>query len=291
MKEEKYPLGNNEIKWTSTEWLEENLEQDNFMILDTQPDIHDYIQAHIPGAVYMSEKLLRIPDKGMPGKWISEEVAEKLFRKIGLDPEFPVVVYTGTGLYRGWGDGLEQTMLAYSLKRYGHKNVYVLDGGFDKWLAEGRVTTKEFPDIEKSSFQTELQDDMFLNYEEFHEIKDSETSILLDARPEDVYQGQGPWIKAGHIPGAINLPWKSLMHPENARLLKSEEEIKGILQSTGITEDKTIICSCGTGREATNEYILFKHLLNYPDVKVYEGSFTEWSSYPDNPTVTGEDPR
>lgn len=290
MKEEKYPLGTDEIKWTSTKWLEEHLEDDDFMILDVQPDIHDYIKAHIPGAVYMSEKLLRVPDKGTPGRWIPEEVAENLFQRLGLDPDVPVVVYTGTGLFKGWGDGLEQTMVAYTLKRFGHKNVYILDGGFDKWLAEDRKTSQEFPDVQKSDFKAELQDDLFVEYEEFLKIKDNDDTILLDARPEDVYQGQGPWRKPGHIPGAVNLPWKSLMTDDNTRLLKSEEEIKKILESKGVSRDKTVICSCGTGREATNEYNLFKHLLNYPNVKLYEGSFTEWTSYPDNPTVTGENP-
>lgn len=290
MEEKKYPLGNKEIKWTSTNWLADHLD-DDFMILDVQPDIHDYIKAHIPGAVYMSEKLLRVSEKGMPGKWIPEEAAAAIFGRLGLEPDIPVIVYTGTGLFKGWGDGLEQTMVAYTLKRFGHKNIYILDGGLDKWLEEDRKITKEFPKIEGSSFNAQVKQDLFLTYEQFLEEKDEEDTILLDARPEDVYQDQGPWIKPGHIPGAINLPWKSLMREDNTRLLKSEKEIQDKLASMGISKDNNIICSCGTGREATNEYVLFKHFLNYPSVKLYEGSFTEWSSFPDNPTVTGKDPR
>jgi thiosulfate/3-mercaptopyruvate sulfurtransferase len=81
------------------------------------------------------------------------------------------------------------------------------------------------------------------------------------------------------------------MAEDNSTLLKYEEEIKDILDGKGISPDKTVICSCGTGREATNEFIMFKFLLGYQNVKIYEGSFTEWSSYPDNPTVTGKNPR
>jgi len=291
MKEEKYPLGKDEIKWTSTKWLEEHLEDKDFMILDVQPDIHDYIKAHIPGAVYMTEKLLRVPEDGTPGKWIPADAASAIFSRLGLDPNVPVVVYTGTGLFKSWGDGLEQTMVAYTLKRFGHKNVYILDGGLDKWLAEDRKISKEFPKIEESAFNAEVKMDLFLTYEQFLEEKDKEDTILLDARPEDVYQGQGPWRKPGHIPGAVNLPWKSLMNEDNTRLLKPEDELKDKLSELNINKDKNIICSCGTGREATNEYVLFKHLLDYPSVKLYEGSFTEWTSYPDNPTVKGKDPR
>lgn len=291
MYEKEYPMGKNEVKWTSTEWLEDNLDDDSFMILDTQPNIHDYIQVHIPGAVYMNEDLLRVPKNGTPGNWIPEKSAEAIFSRIGLDPEVPVVVYTGTGLFKGWGDGLEQTMVAYTLKRFGHKNVYILDGGLDKWLDENRETSKKFPDITESTYNVETQNDIFLHYEEFLERKDRDDTILLDARPKDVYEGQGPWREPGHIPGAINLPWKSLMSSDNTRFLKPIDEINNILFKKGITSDKNIICSCGTGREATNEYVLFAHLLGYPNVKLYEGSFTEWSSYPENPTVTGSEPR
>src|SRR6056297_3180212 len=178
MQEEKYPLGENEIKWTSTNWLAEHLNDDDFMILDVQHDIHDYIKAHIPGAVYMSEKLLRVPKNGTPGKWIPESVAADIFSRLGLEPEIPVVVYTGTGLFKGWGDGLEQTMVAYTHKRFGHNNVYILDGGFDKWLAEDRKTAQEFPDVKDSSFAAKLQKDLFVDYEEFLGLKDKDDTIL-----------------------------------------------------------------------------------------------------------------
>jgi|MTBAKMStandDraft_1061839.scaffolds.fasta_scaffold13649_1 thiosulfate/3-mercaptopyruvate sulfurtransferase len=81
------------------------------------------------------------------------------------------------------------------------------------------------------------------------------------------------------------------MNPDNPRLLKSDEEIAAILKERGITRDKTIICSCGTGREATCEFLLFRFYLKFPKVRIYEGSFTEWTACPDNPVVTGKSPR
>jgi thiosulfate/3-mercaptopyruvate sulfurtransferase len=137
----------------------------------------------------------------------------------------------------------------------------------------------------------EVRKDYFIEYEKFKEIKDRNDVIVLDARPADVYQGQGPWIKPGHIPGAVNLPWASLMDGKNKALLKPVEEIRSIVKGHGVSPEKTVICSCGTGREATNEFILFKWYLQYPKVLIYEGSFTEWSSYPENQTVTGKNPR
>ncbi len=288
--EKEYPLGGGGLKWTHAAWLEENL-GGKFSILDVQPDIHDYILEHIPGAVYFNPNLLRISYKGMPGVYVPEKVAELLFGRVGLSGDYPVVVYTGVGGVRGWGDGLEQTMVAYSLVRFGHRRVYVLDGGLGRWKKEGRKLTKAFPVIEESDFEVNLNRDYWIEYENFKKIKDDEGVILLDARPSNVYEGQGPWSKPGHIPGAVNLPWKSLMAEGNPTLLKDEDDIKRILDEKGVSPDKTVICSCGTGREATNEFIMFKFLLGYQNVKIYEGSFTEWSSYPDNPTVTGKDPR
>lgn len=286
-----YPAGEGKVKWVSTEWLASQVEdgEQDLMILDTQPDIHDYISEHLPGAIYFNPNLLRIPHYGRPGVYIPEEAVQSLFRRVGLRSEVPVVVYTGQGAFRGWGDGLEQTMVAYSLVRFGHNTVYVLDGGLDKWKEEDRPLTKKFPEITPSDFTVEVRSHYFLDMEEVREMKDRDDVLLLDARPPPLYEGQGPWIKPGHIPGAVNLPWKSLMQ-DNPTLLKPEEDLQAILKEEDATPDKTIICSCGTGREATNEFLLFKWFLGYPHVKIYEGSFTEWSSYPDNPTVMGKNP-
>lgn len=285
-----YPEGDEKVKWVDTSWLEKNLDDENIMLLDVQPDIHDYISEHIPGAVYFNQRLLRIPLNGRPGVYIPKESIQPLFSRVGLKADTPVVVYTGTGDFRGWGDGLEQTMVAYSLTRFGHNNVYVLDGGIDKWKDEGRELTKDFPDVEESDFEVEVRGDYCVSMEDVKKMKDKEDVILLDARPSEMYEGQAIWPKPGHIPGAVNLPWKNLMTEDNPKLLKPDEEIKEILEEKGVSKDKTIICSCGTGREATNEFILLKWYFGFQKVKNYEGSFTEWSSYPENPTVTGKNP-
>lgn len=286
---EDYPLGEGGLRWTCTEWLEENLDED-FLLLDCQPNIHDYITEHIPGAVYFNSELMRVPRNGVPSNYIPAEAAEALFRRVGLRDDHPVVVYSGTGPMKGWGDGLEQTMLAYALLRYGAEDVWLLDGGIDTWKFEGREMSQAYPETEESEFDADVQDDFYVEYEEFKQIKDDDGVIVLDARPGAVYEGHGPWSKPGHIPGAISLPWKTFFHDENARLLKTDDEIQAIVEEHGITEEMNVICSCGTNREATSEFTLFKWLLGFPNVKIYEGSFTEWCHY-NEPTVTGPDPR
>lgn len=286
-----YPTGDGKVKWVSTDWLQEHLGDKGLTILDCQPDVHDYIAEHIPGAFYMSQGLLRVSEGHVPASYIPAEAMQAICRQVGLKADAPVVVYTGTGVFKGWGDGLEQTMMAYSLARFGHNSVHVLDGGLDKWKAEGKALTQEFPTLRPSDFVARAREEYPIGYQEFRAIKDRADVILLDARPAAVYEGKGPWPKPGHIPGAISLPWATLMDSANKRLLKPDAEIQAILAAAGVAPDKTIICSCGTGREATNEFILFKWYLQYPKVRIYEGSFTEWTAYPDSPTVVGKNPR
>ncbi len=286
-----YPCGTGPVRLVSTEWLAGRYRDKELTIVDCQPNVHDYILEHIPGAVYLNENHFRCCAKGHPARFVPPEAAEPILRKAGIRADSPTVVYTGVGGAKGWGDGLEQTMVAYSLARYGHNEVYVLDGGLEKWKAEGQPLGKEYAEPRPSRFRAVVRKNYFIDAGPFKRLKDRPDVVLLDARPPDKYEGQSFWMKPGHIPGAINLPWQDLMDPGNKALLRPEEQVSAIVERFGIDRGKTVICSCGTGREATNEFLLFKFYLGYPRVKLHEGAFTEWVSDPGNPTVTGKNPR
>jgi thiosulfate/3-mercaptopyruvate sulfurtransferase len=248
--------------------------------------------SHVPGAVYLAEKTLRSPLRGLPAQILAPEMVAGLFGRVGIDNTKPVVVYTAKGGFKGWGDGLDQFMVAYTLARMNHGEVYMLDGGLDKWTKEGRGTNQTFPDVKPSKFQAKVNREMFIELEDLMMIKDNPETILLDARPTQFYTGEtGPWIRNGHIPDAVSLPWAQLMDSANKTLLKPYDDIEEMVELAGATRDKLVICSCGTGREATNEYAIIKHLLGYPRVMLYEGSFTEWSAHPELEVVKGSKPR
>jgi thiosulfate/3-mercaptopyruvate sulfurtransferase len=295
MKAYQNPFGESAVKWVSSGWLEDHINDENLMILDVQPNVHDYIMGHLPGAIYLNEGVLRSADKGLPAVFVPPEVLQPIFRRVGLQRDKPVVIYSASGRYSkcsaGLGDGLEQTMMAYSLVRFGHNNVLILDGGLERWKEEGRELTKLFTSWRESSFEISVRDEYFIEYEEFKRIKDGEDVMILDARPFESYKEGGLWSKNGHIPGAWSLPWRTLMTKDNARLMKSDEELQQLVGKFNITPDKTLIIYCGTGREATNEFLFFKFYMGHDNVRIYEGSFTEWSSHAENPTVTGENPR
>lgn len=285
-----YPPGAGGVKWVSTDWLEEHLNA-GLTIIDAQPDMHDYIDEHVPGAAYLSEKLFRAPLKGVPNQYVCPEVFESVVRNIGLKTDQPAIVYTSAGNFKVQGDGYEQYVVAYTLLRFGHNKVYILDGGLDKWKGEGKTLTKVFPEPIVSKFKAKVNSDHFLEYEDFKAVKDRKDVIHLDTRVSRHYEGEGPWIKLGHIPGAINLPWTDLMDENNRRLLKPMTEIRSAIDKKGIKPEKMVICSCGSGRSALLSFAVLKWYLCYPSVRLYEGSFTEWTCHPENPTVMGRSPR
>ena len=283
------------VSWVSPEWLEDHLTDPSITLIDCRQQSHAYIHEHIPGAIYLHEGLLRMHIGRSPVQWISPEAAQVLFSTLGIELDSPVVVYSecvpSGSVSAPGGDGLEQALVAYTLARFGCRKVMLLDGGLRRWRSENHSLSNDAGTTRPSACNVDVQIDFLIGYEECARIKDEEDVVLLDTRPISLYMGQGPWAKPGHIPGAVSLPAQWLMEEDNATLLKPEEEIRGILNSCGITPEKTIICSCGTGRSATAVFIVLKYFLGYPDVLIYEAGFTEWSSVPDNPVVTGKMPR
>ncbi len=285
------PRGSGEVKWVSCEWLAQRIGDESFVLIDTQPDVHDYIVRHIPGAIYMNEKLLRVTDKNLPTGYVPAEVMSILMRRVGIVSDKPVVVYTDRGAFSKAGDGLEQTMMAYSLIRFGHTRVYLLNGGLHEWKKEKNPLSKKFPFPENSSFNAHERKDLYVSYDRFKTIMDDDEVIIVDVRPKELYEGQAMWEKSGHIPGAVNLPWPRLMDAHNSTLVADDNQLEAIIKELNLNKDKTIIFYCGTGREATAAFCVFRWYLGYPRVLLFEGSFTQWNLYPDNPTVTGPNPR
>jgi thiosulfate/3-mercaptopyruvate sulfurtransferase len=283
------------VSWVSPDWLDAHLNDAGLVVLDCRDNSHAYFTAHIPGAIQLHEALLRMHIGRMPVRWIPAEAAQLLFRTLGFEQDRPIVVYAESrppnSSAPAAGDGLEAGFIAYSLVRFGCRRVMILDGGLGQWRAGGRPLAQDYGESSPSAFTVEMPADLFIGYECCARIKDQPDILLLDTRPSAWYEGQGPWRRPGHIPGAVSLPAPMLLDPGNTTLLRPETEIRTILDSLGITPDKTIICSCGTGRSATMVFLILKWYLGYPDVVMYEGGFTEWVSHPENTTVTGRMPR
>lgn len=277
------------IKYVNVDWLKANLTS-KYRLLDFQPDVHDYIKEHIPGAVYINEKHFRYYHHHLPAEYVPTSIIETILSQAGVNNSSPVVIYAGQGRFSEQGDGLEQSMAAYTLARFGHEEIYLLNGGIDAWIEASLELDCKFPVVEQNTFITNVRNDFFVNYSQFNEMKNNPQTTIIDIRPHSVYEGKSVWCKPGHIPGAINLPWRSLMSPSNANMLRPEHQIRELISERNLSPEQMLLLYCGTGREATCAFIVFKYVMNFPNVRIYEGSFTEWCTYPDNKTVTGPNP-
>lgn len=286
---------NRAVSWVSTEWLLDHLRDPGLIVLDVRPDAHSYFAGHIPGSLLLHEAHLRSHIGGNPVRWIGPEAAENLFGTLGIETDTPVVVCSGnvaTGEFAaGSGDGIEQYLAAYTLVRFGCRRVFILDGGLNRWVAEKRPLERRYGVSQFSTFRSAVRTEFLISLDECARLKNDPNAVLLDVRLMSGYEGQGPWMKPGHIPGAVNLPFRSLLSPDNPGQILSEPELREVFASCGVTPDKTIICSCGTGRNASIAFLILKWFLGYPEVLMFEGGFTEWVSNPDNPVVVGKNPR
>jgi thiosulfate/3-mercaptopyruvate sulfurtransferase len=276
------------VKWVSTDWLQGQL--DALKLIDCQPNVHDYILGHIPGAIYLSEESLRLSRGGLPHVWLDDTMASSVLSTVGVDLERPIVVYGRALPGMPLGDGVPPLMVAYSLIRYGHEEVYVLQGGFDDWRQQEREVETRYPVIKRSRFVARTRNDLSVDYEEFRIIKERPYVAHIDSRAADQYAGSSFWPKRGHIPGALNIPWSEAFEVGNLCKLRDPNHMMGILERLDVTREKEVICHCGSGRKAAAQLCVLKWALGYPKVRLFEGSFTEWCSHQDNPTVIGQNP-
>ena len=179
------------VRWVSTEWLAEHHNDHDLMILDYRPDVHAYFTGHIPGAIHVPEGLFRVHTGNIPMRWIPRDMAEALFGVLGLERGCELVVYTtGSGPRSpssSAGDGFAAAFVAYSLIRYGHSQVCILDGGFHKWQQENRQVTQESGRTSRVAYTAHIREDYFIGYPELSRLKDQPGVVLLDTRPLAAY--------------------------------------------------------------------------------------------------------
>jgi len=211
--------------------------------------------------------------------WDTQKLAS-IFSKIGVSPNSRVLVYSDAR------DVLGATMVSYLLERSGVKDIAVLDGGYAGYKASGQPVTKEYPKYKFSQFSIQDNPAIRVNIDQVASLTGKPGVTFIDPRPGDLFRGEKDiWVRNGHIPGAKNIPWPTFTEADNAQeslknphKLKSLDAIRKILADKNIKPSNDVIVSCSTGREATLQYTVLKHLLGYPKVRIYEGSWTEYST-------------
>jgi thiosulfate/3-mercaptopyruvate sulfurtransferase len=258
----------------------------NVSVIDVRDDYTRYLESHIPSAVYLHVEGLRAAERGVPNKVLGLASYAALFSRLGLGPDRPVVIYSA-----GETRDIDATYLAWILEGLGHLSVSVLDGGFGKWSLENRAVTRRYPLIEPTAFAPATFTPDRATREDVQAALGAPGVVIVDARNPDQYAGRaGAQLRRGHIPGAVNHFWQGdLAKVDFATVWKARDELRASYAAQGITPDKTIVVYCNGGLESSHVYFALHSLLGYPRVRVYDGSFTEWSERLELPVKTGDD--
>ena len=263
-----------------TQWVEDRLKDSNVRIAEVDYDPKaNYQLGHIPGAVLFDWK--QDINDPVNRNVLSRQACEDLLQRAGVNNDTTLVLY---GDFNNWFAAFAFWVFKY----YGFKDVRIMNGGRKKWLEEDREISKDIPNYSKGNIKTTGPDDnirVFLD--EVKQALDARDRIkMVDVRSPKEFTGEilaPPEYptehaqRGGHIPGAENIPWAQAVNDKDGTF-KSADELKKIYESKGITQDKEIIAYCRIGERSSHTWFVLKYLLGYPNVKNYDGSWTEWGN-------------
>jgi thiosulfate/3-mercaptopyruvate sulfurtransferase len=259
----------------SADWAEENLTTPGVVFVEVDEDTSAYDGGHIAGAVKLDWKS-DLQDQ-VRRDFISKEQFEQLLGKRGIGNEDTVVLYGGNN---NW-------FAAYAywyFKLYGHQNVKLLDGGRKKWELDGRELSKDSVERPSTTYSAKDQDTSIRAFRD-ETIAAIGTQNLVDVRSPDEFAGrllapahlpQEQAQRAGHIPTAINIPWSKAANEDGT--FKSDAELTALYGDAGLDQGKDTIAYCRIGERSSHTWFALHELLGQPNVKNYDGSWTEYGS-------------
>jgi thiosulfate/3-mercaptopyruvate sulfurtransferase len=269
---------------TDTEWVSKNISNKAIRIVEVDYDPENaYKQGHIQGTSLIWWK--RDINDPIRRDIISKAQFEDLMSRNGIMPEFEVILY---GDFNNWF----AAFVFWIFKYYGHKNVKLMNGGRKKWELEKKPYTKDEPQIQKTKYISLPPDEGLRAYLfDVRRAIDRQDTVLVDVRSPKEFTGEitappeYPMEHAqrgGHIPKANNIPWATAVNDADGTF-KSVNDLKQIYESKGVTPDKDVICYCRIGERSSHSWFVLKYLLGYPQVRNYDGSWTEWGNMIGNP--------
>jgi thiosulfate/3-mercaptopyruvate sulfurtransferase len=277
-----------------TEWLAAHLADPAIRIVDVRGVIRPvadpqpwylesrdvYAMAHLPGALYVGWLTdLVEPDAPVRMTVASPERFASLMSRSGIGDEHLVVAYDDDGNHFA-------ARLWWILNYYGHSAVRLLDGGYPKWVAEGRPVTAEMPRHRPTVFTPALHPEWRVATDEVRRAMTNPGVRLVDSRTPGQFRGEVTRGKRqGRIPGAVNVPITSFWEGPH-KTWKSEADLRAIHEAAGVTPDKRVITYCNAGVSASVGLLALR-LLGYPEGANYAGSWYDWEQDPANPAEVG----
>ena len=263
------------------DWLEAHLTDPTVRVAEVDYDpMANYEMGHLPGAVLFDWR--RDINDPLSRDILSREALTALFRRAGISNDTTVVLY---GDYNNWFAAFAFWVFTY----YGATRLRLLNGGRKKWIGEDRPLTKEVPQPASGHFEAQAPDPKLRVY-----LDDMRAALprvkagqlhLVDVRGPKEFSGEitaPPEYptehaqRGGHIPGAKNVPWSQAVRDDGT--FKSREELDRLYGAQGVRPNAPVYTYCRIGERSSHTWFVLKYLLGYPDVRNYDGSWTEWGN-------------
>jgi len=274
----KAPAAQREPYVVTPEWLAEHLLDANLVLLHVG-DETEYAAAHIPGAVYFAFADMSTPrGQGLTLQVPPVEQLQEAFEKRGVSDDSRIVVYFGND----WATPTARLFVTLEYLGLGER-ASILDGGMPAWQAAGHAVTAEVPAPARGSLTPHPHPEVVADVDWVSAHLNDPSVALVDARNTQFYEGAsaGRMPRAGHIPGAVNIPFISLL--EESGKFKDVATLGEMFRIAGVKPGTQVVTYCHIGQQASLAYFVAR-MLGY-EARVYDGSFEEWSQRPDLPVV------
>lgn len=262
----------------TTQWLQDHLNDDSVRVLEVDYDpASAYQLGHVRGAALIDWK--RDINDTVRRDILSREQFEQLLSRVGATPDTTLVLY---GDMRNWF----AAFAFWTFTIYGHGDVRLLNGGRRKWYDEGRETSDELPSFTPTQYRAAEPDASLRAFlPEVRKVLGRDDFNLVDVRSPAEYKGEisAPAEyanegaqRAGHIPGAANIPWAQAINDDDT--FKSADELRALYAAQGITGENPVITYCRIGERSSHTWFVLRYLLGFPTVSNYDGSWSEWGN-------------
>ena len=233
----------------------------------------EYNDKHITGAVFFDINKIADPQNSLPHMIPSKEIFSEMMKNLGLNNDDEIIIYDNSPI-------LSSARAWFLLRYFNHNKIFILKGGIKNWLKHNGMITSDLTVINKGNFTAQNEKkDLIKSLSNMIELSNKNDQLILDARSYNRYLGTAkeprPGLPSGHIPNSKSLPSSDLINKDG--ILKNEEELKVIFNNNEISQNDSIIATCGSGVSACVISLALFTLGKF-DVPIYDGSWTEWAS-------------